>query len=95
MATYELRVGDTFPFIPVTLSDNGLTPAIAFEADESNSIRGFVNAGFGVELGRGLVIAVISGGDLVARCRQRLRYRRANAARATGNDSYSAHMPTP
>jgi DNA-binding transcriptional LysR family regulator len=28
----------------------GFAPAIAFEADESNSIRGFVNAGFGVAL---------------------------------------------
>lgn len=28
----------------------GFTPRIAFEADESNSIRGFVNAGFGIAL---------------------------------------------
>jgi DNA-binding transcriptional LysR family regulator len=28
----------------------GFVPAIAFEADESNSIRGFVNAGFGIAL---------------------------------------------
>jgi len=28
----------------------GFAPTIAFEADESNSIRGFVNAGFGVAL---------------------------------------------
>jgi DNA-binding transcriptional LysR family regulator len=28
----------------------GFTPHIAFEADESNSIRGFVNAGFGIAL---------------------------------------------
>jgi DNA-binding transcriptional LysR family regulator len=30
--------------------DVGFVPAIAFEADESNSIRGFVNAGFGIAL---------------------------------------------
>lgn len=29
---------------------DGFTPRIAFEADESNSIRGFVNAGFGIAL---------------------------------------------
>ena len=28
----------------------GFTPTIGFEADESNSIRGFVNAGFGIAL---------------------------------------------
>ena len=28
----------------------GFTPRLAFEADESNSIRGFVNAGFGIAL---------------------------------------------
>jgi len=28
----------------------GFAPAIAFEGDESNSIRGFVNAGFGIAL---------------------------------------------
>jgi DNA-binding transcriptional LysR family regulator len=37
-------------FTDELLRDVGFAPAIAFEADESNSIRGFVNAGFGIAL---------------------------------------------
>jgi DNA-binding transcriptional LysR family regulator len=37
-------------FTDALCRDVGFTPNIAFEADESNSIRGFVNAGFGIAL---------------------------------------------
>jgi DNA-binding transcriptional LysR family regulator len=37
-------------FTDALCRDVGFAPEIAFEADESNSIRGFVNAGFGVAL---------------------------------------------
>jgi DNA-binding transcriptional LysR family regulator len=37
-------------FTDALCSGVGFTPNIAFEADESNSIRGFVNAGFGIAL---------------------------------------------
>jgi DNA-binding transcriptional LysR family regulator len=37
-------------FTDALCRDVGFSPHIAFEADESNSIRGFVNAGFGIAL---------------------------------------------
>jgi DNA-binding transcriptional LysR family regulator len=53
----------------------GFVPAIAFEADESNSIRGFVNAGFGIAL----VPQTGTAGDLPS-----IRIADANAQREVG-----------
>ena len=54
-----------------------------------------VDAGLGLELGRRFVVAVIGRRDLVAGGRQRFGDRRADAARAAGDDCHSAHTSPP
>src|ERR1700722_2410027 len=54
-----------------------------------------IHAGLGLELRGGLVVAVINGGDLVARRGERLRYRSADPARAAGYDRNPVHCSAP
>src|SRR5271156_1957390 len=54
-----------------------------------------IHAGLGLELRGGLVVAVINGGDLIARRGERLRYRSADPARAAGYDRNPVHCSAP